>query len=79
MDLENCHEILQRITYGAVAAINARGVSLEDRLQDIPVRAREVTTHGDRYGAGAALAAVQLRSGHKLRHLKPSFPDTDRL
>jgi len=35
-----------------------------------------VTTHGDRYGAGAALAAVQLRSGHELRHLEPGFLDT---
>ena len=53
--------------------------SLEDRLQDILVRAREVATHGVRYGAGAALAVAQLRSGHELRHLEPGFPDIDRL
>jgi hypothetical protein len=40
------------------AAVNARGVSLEDCLQDIPIRAKEVATHGVRYGAGAALAAT---------------------
>ena len=43
------------------------------------VCAREVATHGVYYGAGAALAAVQLRLGHELRHLKPVFSDTDRL
>ena len=32
IDLENHHETLQRATLGAVAAVNARGVSLEDRL-----------------------------------------------
>ena len=38
-----------------------------------------MATHGVRYGVGAALAAVQLRSGHELRHLEPGFPDIDRL
>jgi len=67
------------VAQGAVAAVNARGVSLEDRLQDIPVHAREMATHGIRYGAGATLAAAQLCLGHELRHLEPSFPNTDRL
>ena len=79
IDLENRHETLQRAALGTVAAVNARGVSLEDRLQDIPVHAREVVTHGIRYGAGAALVVAQLRLGHELRHLKPGFPDTDQL
>jgi hypothetical protein len=38
-----------------------------------------VATHGVRYGASAALAITQLHSGHKLRHPKPGFLDTDRL
>ena len=38
-----------------------------------------MTTHGVSYGAGAALAVAQLHSGHELRHLEPSFLDTDRL
>ena len=38
-----------------------------------------MATHGVRYGAGAALAAAHLRSGHELHHLEPSFLDTDRL
>ena len=32
IDLENHHETLQRAALGAVVAVNARGVSLEDRL-----------------------------------------------
>ena len=76
IDLENRHETLQRAALDEVAAVNARGVSLEDRLQDILVRVREVATHGVRYGVGAALTAAQLRSGHELRHLEPGFLDT---
>ena len=38
-----------------------------------------MATHGVYYGAGAALAVAQLRSGHELRHLEPGFPDIDRL
>ena len=79
IDLENHHETLQHAALGAVATVNARGVSLEDRLQDIPVRAREVATHGIHYGAGVALAAPQLRSRHELCHLEPGFPNTHRL
>jgi hypothetical protein len=73
IDLENRHESLQRAALGVVAAVNARGVSLKDCLQDISVRAREVATHGVRYGASATLAVVQLHSGHELCHLEPIF------
>ena len=38
-----------------------------------------MATQGIRYGAGAALVSAQLRSGHEIRHLEPSFSDTDRL
>ena len=38
-----------------------------------------MATNGVRYGASAAPAAAQLRLGHELRHLEPSFPDTNRL
>ena len=79
IDLENCHKTLQRAALGIVAVANARGVSLEDRLQDILVHAREVATHGVRYGAGAARATAQLRLRHELRHLEPGFSDTDQL
>jgi hypothetical protein len=33
IDLENRHETLRHVALGAVAAVNIRGVSLEDRLQ----------------------------------------------
>ena len=79
IDLESRHKILKWVAQGVVAAVNAKGVSLEDRLQDIPVHAKELATHGDHYGADAALTTAQLRSGHKLHHLKPVFLDTDRL
>ena len=58
IDLENHHETLQHAALGTVVAVNTRGVSLEDCLQDISVRAREVATHGVCYGASAALAIV---------------------
>ena len=38
-----------------------------------------MATYGVHYGAGAALAAAQLRSGHELHHLEPGFMNTDRL
>ena len=79
IDLENRHETLQCAALGTVAAINARGVSHEDRRQDIPIHAREVATHGVRYGASATLTAAQLCSGHELHHLEPGFMNTDRL
>ena len=70
---------LQCATLGVVAVANARGVSLEDCLQDILVCAREVATYGIHYGASATLAIAQLRSGHELHYLDPSFPNTNRL
>ena len=79
IDLENRHQTLQRAALGIVAAVNARGVCLADCLQDIPVRPREVATHGVHYGAGVALATAQLRSGHELYHLEPGFLDNDQL
>jgi hypothetical protein len=67
INMENRHETLRRVALGAVVALNARGVSLKDHLQDIPVRFREVATHRVGYGARVTLAATQLRSGHEIR------------
>jgi len=44
--LENRHETLQHAALGTVIVVNTKGVSLEDCLQNIPVHAREVATHG---------------------------------
>jgi hypothetical protein len=38
-----------------------------------------VATRGVRYGSDTTLAAMQLCLGYKLRHLEPSFSNTDRL
>ena len=77
--MESHHEILQQATQGVVAAVNARGVAHEDRLQDISIHAREVATHGVCYGTSVALAIAQLHSRNELHHLEPSFLDTNRL
>ena len=79
IDLESHHEIFQWAAHGIVAVVNVRGVSLEDRLPDILVCAREVASHGVLYGSYAALATVQLHLGHELRHLELGFLDTLRL
>lgn len=40
----------------AIGALNGRGNTLEARLQDVPICAREVAFHGIRHGAAVALA-----------------------
>ena len=56
--------------------VNARGETVAERLQDIPVRIREVALHGVRSGAADALAATQLSEGLELADsLVPSFID----
>lgn len=49
-------EVLQVAVGDAAGALNALGNTLEARLQDVPVRAREVAFHGVRRGAAVALA-----------------------
>jgi hypothetical protein len=56
--------------------VNARGETMAERLQDVPVRIQEVTLHGVRSGAANALAAAQLSEGLELvDSLVPSFID----
>ena len=47
-------EDLQLAASDASSALNARDNTLESRLQDVPVRAREVALHGVRRGATVA-------------------------
>ena len=68
-------ESLQLAAEYAVGFVNARGAVPIVRLYDIPNRVREVALLGVRYGAAAALAAAQARSGHNLRLLPHGFPD----
>jgi hypothetical protein len=46
--------------------VNARGETVAERLQDIPVRIREIALHGVRSGAADMLAAAQLSEGLEL-------------
>ena len=46
--------------------MNARGNTVDARLQDIPNRVREVAGHGVRRGAAVALATAQFQTGHDL-------------
>jgi hypothetical protein len=64
-------EALQLVVDDAVGALNARGDILAARLQDIPVRAREVALRDVRHGATVALAIAQVRSGQDLRSVEP--------
>ena len=57
----------------ATSTLNAQGDTLAACLQDIPVRTREVALHGVRHGATVALAIAQMRSGHDLHQLQPSY------
>ena len=43
------------------------------RLDDIPIRVREVALHGVRHGAAMGLAAAQVRSSHELQFLPHGF------
>jgi surfactin synthase thioesterase subunit len=66
-------EALQLAVGDATGALNARGDTLEDRLQDIPMHAREVALHGVRRGAVVALEIAQVRSRHDLHLVEPSL------
>jgi hypothetical protein len=70
-------DALQLAAGDASSALNTRGDTLEARLQDVPVRAREVARHGVRHGAVVALAIAQARSGHDLHSVEPSFPEEE--
>ena len=74
-DLSAQLESLQLAAEYAAGFVNARGAVPIVCLYDILNRVREVTLHGVRHGAAAALAAAQARSGHNLWLLPHSFPD----
>jgi hypothetical protein len=61
----------------ATGALNARGDLLASCLQDIPMRAGEITLHGVCHGAAVALTIAQVRSGLELRWHQPSFASYD--
>ena len=70
-------EDLQLAVNNAAGALNAWGDLLVNRLQDIPLRAREIALHGIRHGATVALTIAQVLSGHEVRWHLPSFTSCD--
>ena len=57
--------------------VNARGSSIDARLQDILVRVREIALHGVRHGAAVVLTAAQVQMGYKFRAMETGFPMGD--
>ena len=61
----------------AVDAVNARGSSIDARLQDVPVRVQEIALHGVRHGAAVALTVAQVQMGYELHAMETGFPMGD--
>jgi hypothetical protein len=61
----------------AIDAINARGSSIDARLQDVPVHIREIALHGVRHGAAVALTVAQVRTRYELHAMETGFPMGD--
>ena len=54
-------------------AVNARGSSVDARLQGISTRVQEIALHGVRHGASMALTAAQVQIGHELHAMETGF------
>ena len=61
----------------AVDTVNAWGSSIDTRLQDVPVRVREITLHGVRHGAAVALTVAQVQTRYELHAMETGFPMGD--
>ena len=70
-------ESLQLAANTAVDAVNARGSSIDVRLQDIPVHVREIALHGVRHGASVALTMAQVQTRYELHAMETGFPVGD--
>ena len=62
-----------------MAAINAQGPPLNNRLHDVLARVQEIALHGVHRGAAMALAVAQVQTGHDLRTMELGFPMADDL
>jgi len=58
-------------------AANARGSSIDTRLQDIPVCIQKIALHDVHHGASVALTAAQVQTGYELHAMETSFPVGD--
>jgi hypothetical protein len=72
-------EALQVVADDATGALNAPNDTLEDRLQDVSMRARELDLHGAHRSGVVALAIAQVRSEHNLRLVEFGFPEEENL
>ena len=70
-------ESLQLAINTAADAVNAWGSLIAARLQDVPVRVREIALHGVRHGATVALTVAQVQSGYELYAMETGFPMGD--
>ena len=61
----------------AIDAVNAQGSSIDARLQDIPVRVREIALRGVCHGAVVVLTASQVQTGYELHTMETGFPMGD--
>ena len=58
-------------------AVNARGSSVDARLQDILARVQEIALHSVRHGESVALTVAQVQTGHELHAMETGFPVGD--
>ena len=70
-------ESLQLAANAAVDAINARSSLIDARLQDVPIRVREIALHGVRHGAAVALTVAQVQTRYELHAMETGFPMGD--
>ena len=66
-------ESLQLAANVAIDAVNARGSSIDARLQDVLVHVWEIALHGIHHGAAVALTAVQVQMGYELHAMETGF------
>ena len=61
----------------ATDAANARGSSIDTRLQDVSVLIQEIALHGVHHGAAVALTTAQVQTRYELHAMETSFPMGD--
>ena len=72
-------ESLQLAANVAIDVVNARGSSIDARLQDILICVREIALHSVCHGAAVALTAAQVQTRYELHAMETSFPMGDAL
>ena len=70
-------ESLQLAANAAIDVINARGSSIDARLQDILARVREIALRGVYHGTSMVLTVVEVQTGYELQAMEIGFPVGD--